>query len=134
MNDQSPTPAAPPVESAHDAVPATAEGKATHTRAPRRGHLYQATVTAHFPNEASITQAQAALEHLNLDEGSYSIQWLKKTKLPGEWGDRQPGLAEGVTALIAQVADPARGAEIVTLCEEAGAEQVNFYAEQRMTW
>lgn len=100
----------------------------------QRGHAYQAVVTAHFPNSASIAHAREALEQLGLPPATYTVQWLEKDAVENEWGDRQPGLDAGVTAFIIQLADAQWSEKLVHLCEAAGATRVTAYAAQRMTW
>lgn len=93
------------------------------------GHIYNAVVTAHFPNEQSGRAAKAEIEGLGL---SRPVQWFVK-EAPEVKGDRNDeGLAPGESALIVQLDNEAQGKEVIEICERAGARHSAFYPTQKL--
>jgi hypothetical protein len=91
------------------------------------GHVYHAVVTAHFPNRESGERARAQIEQLAL---SRPIQWFEKEAPEAPGDENDPGLEPGEVALIAQLDEESQGAQVVRICEEAGAKHARFYPKQ----
>ncbi|MBA3531357.1 MAG: hypothetical protein H0T73_05480 [Ardenticatenales bacterium] len=91
------------------------------------GHVYQAVVTAHFPDHDSGERARTQIEQLSL---SRPIQWFEKDAPEARGDVNDPGLAPGEVAIIAQLDDESQGTEVLRICEEAGAKHARFYPAQ----
>jgi hypothetical protein len=103
--------------------------------APRRIDAfpsYRAVVTARFPDSNSGSRARQQLDQMNLYPPPHTLQWFEKKLGEHPWGDPLPGLAVGELAMIAHVADPEAGEQIVRVCEASGATRTRFYPVQRV--
>lgn len=99
-----------------------------HTAGEDLNPEYRAVVTAHFPDRESGLRAQHELAAMGQPPADQQVQWFdaKPPAAPLPGSKIQP-LPEVTTALIVQLADQARGEEIVRLCQAAGATLATFY-------